>query len=205
VDEPLLAVVASSAGIAPEELEEILTVGGVGMHVRRAMLRDAGRDGEVDMVFIGDRDTPIQAARSVERIQRMFPDTCVVVVLWRPERTNVRGLLAAGADAVVLGSAVGSTLAPAVRAAWAGLLTMPRELWRTSAPAVLSDRQRETVALAVAGLTNAEIATSLGLSESTISMHLTWAFRRLAVHSRTEAATLLLGAAVPSRDQGERP
>jgi FixJ family two-component response regulator len=50
--------------------------------------------------------------------------------------------------------------------------------------------------MALAGMTNAEIARRLELSEATVSTHLVVAFRRLAVHSRSEAATALLGGAI---------
>jgi hypothetical protein len=54
-------------------------------------------------------------------------------------------------------------------------------------------------------MTNAEIARRLEVSEATVSTHLVVAFRRLAVHSRGEAATALLGGvmqAVPGQHPG---
>jgi DNA-binding NarL/FixJ family response regulator len=141
----------------------------------------------------------------------MFPDAVVIVVVWRPSHTNVRALLAAGADAVVLAADLGRTLAQAAQSTSAGLVAVPRAMWQASAPATLSQRQRETLGMALAGMTNAEIAHRLELSEATVSTHLVVAFRRLAVHSRNEAATALLGGAVqvvarrhPSRALPER-
>jgi DNA-binding NarL/FixJ family response regulator len=116
--------------------------------------------------------------------------------VWRPSHTNVRALLAAGADAVVLAADLGRTLAQAAQSTSAGLVAVPRAMWQASAPATLSQRQRETLGMALAGLTNAEIAHRLELSEATVSTHLVVAFRRLAVHSRNEAATALLGGAM---------
>jgi DNA-binding NarL/FixJ family response regulator len=77
-------------------------------------------------------------------------------------------------------------------------------MWQASAPATLSQRQRETLGMALAGMTNAEIASRLELSEATVSTHLVVAFRRLAVHSRSEAATALLGGAMPAAP-GQHP
>jgi DNA-binding NarL/FixJ family response regulator len=105
-------------------------------------------------------------------------------------------LLAAGADAVVLAADLGRTLAQAAQSTSAGLVAVPRAMWQASAPATLSQRQRETLGMALAGMTNAEIAHRLELSEATVSTHLVVAFRRLAVHSRNEAATALLGGAM---------
>jgi DNA-binding CsgD family transcriptional regulator len=55
----------------------------------------------------------------------------------------------------------------------------------------LSHREREILALAVTGSANREIAARLYLTESTVKTHLSWAFRRLGVHSRREAALVL--------------
>jgi DNA-binding NarL/FixJ family response regulator len=163
------------------------------------------------MVIVGDYDTPTPLARVVEHNQQMFPDAVVIVVVWRPSRTNVRALLAAGADAVVLAAELGRTLAPAAQSTSTGLVTVPRSMWQASAPATLSQRQRETLGMALAGMTNAEIARRMEVSEATVSTHLVVAFRRMAVHSRNEAATALLGGAVhavpgpnPGRARAER-
>jgi DNA-binding CsgD family transcriptional regulator len=64
----------------------------------------------------------------------------------------------------------------------------------------LSHREREILALAVGGLANREIAARLYLTESTVKTHLSWAFRRLGVHSRREAALVLAWDEVLRRD-----
>jgi DNA-binding NarL/FixJ family response regulator len=190
------AIATRSAGVAPEELQEIFAEAGIAVRVRAALLSDAARADEVDMVIVGDHDAPTRLAAVVEHAQEMFPDAVVIVVVWRPKRANVRALLAAGADAVVLAAELGRTLAPAAQSTSAGLVTMPRAMWHASAPATLSQRQRETLGMALAGMTNAEIARRLEVAEATVSTHLVVAFRRLAVHSRSEAATALLGGAI---------
>jgi len=58
----------------------------------------------------------------------------------------------------------------------------------------LSFRERQILALVVAGLTNDEIAGRLYLAETTVKGHLTSAFRRLGVRSRREAVALILSA-----------
>jgi DNA-binding NarL/FixJ family response regulator len=208
---PLRAIATRSAGVSPEELQEMFTDTGTPVQVRAALLSDAARAGDVDMVIIGDHDTPRRLAGVVEHTQQMFPDAAVVVVVWRPGRANVRTLLAAGADAVVLAADLGRTLVPAVASTSAGMVTVPRTMWQVSAPSTLSQRQRETLGMALAGMTNAEIARRLEVSEATVSTHLVVAFRRLAVHSRAEAATALLGGAMqagsgqhPGRTRSER-
>jgi DNA-binding CsgD family transcriptional regulator len=58
----------------------------------------------------------------------------------------------------------------------------------------LTAREAEIVELAARGLTDAEIAGELSLSARTIAKHLEHAYVKLGVHSRREAATLLLSA-----------
>ena len=58
---------------------------------------------------------------------------------------------------------------------------------------LLSARQREILDLVVEGLSNAEIAGRLFLSESTIKQHLRAAYKALGVKNRTEAASLIRG------------
>jgi DNA-binding CsgD family transcriptional regulator len=74
----------------------------------------------------------------------------------------------------------------------------------------LSPRQREILALVAAGRTSKEIASSLGISESTVNWHLTRAFARLGASSRAEAvaiamrdrdATEIAGPAMPHTQQ----
>jgi DNA-binding CsgD family transcriptional regulator len=61
-------------------------------------------------------------------------------------------------------------------------------------PPLLSHREREILALAVPGLTNRQIAARLHVTQSTVKTHLSWAFRRLGVHSRGGAMLLLAHA-----------
>lgn len=55
---------------------------------------------------------------------------------------------------------------------------------------LLSSRQRETLTFVAEGLSNAQIADRLYLSESTIKQHLRSAYKLLGVSNRTEAAAL---------------
>ena len=55
-------------------------------------------------------------------------------------------------------------------------------------PAGLSTREVEILRLVAAGLTNAEVAEKLFLSSRTVDWHLGSIYRKLGLHSRTEAA-----------------
>jgi DNA-binding NarL/FixJ family response regulator len=55
----------------------------------------------------------------------------------------------------------------------------------------LSSRQKEILGLVGEGLSNAQIAERLFLSESTIKQHLRAAYKALGVNNRTEAVRLI--------------
>jgi DNA-binding CsgD family transcriptional regulator len=57
----------------------------------------------------------------------------------------------------------------------------------------LTTREAEIVALAGRGLTDEEISRELFVSVRTVAKHLQHAYEKLGVHSRTDAAALLLG------------
>ena len=61
----------------------------------------------------------------------------------------------------------------------------------------LSPRQREILALVAAGRTSKEIASALGISESTVNWHLANVFARLGASSRAEAV------AIAMREEGD--
>jgi pimeloyl-ACP methyl ester carboxylesterase/DNA-binding CsgD family transcriptional regulator len=63
------------------------------------------------------------------------------------------------------------------------------------AATVLSVRERDVLQWVARGKPNAEIATALYVSESTVRKHLQNAYRKLGVSSRTAAVALLRGAA----------
>jgi DNA-binding NarL/FixJ family response regulator len=85
-------------------------------------------------------------------------------------------------------------VAATVRAVAAGQVSVPAELRHLIQPSALSHRERQILGLAVAGLTNAQIAGRLFIAESTVKTHLSSAFRRLGVHSRREAAALVFAS-----------
>ncbi len=54
----------------------------------------------------------------------------------------------------------------------------------------MTQREREVLAAALPGLSHAEIATRLSLSEGTVRNHLSAAMQKLGAHNRMEAARL---------------
>lgn len=56
----------------------------------------------------------------------------------------------------------------------------------------LSPREREVLALIVAGKSNKEIAATLGISRATVKGHVSEIFSRMGVEDRTQAAVAAL-------------
>jgi two-component system, NarL family, response regulator DesR len=104
---------------------------------------------------------------------------------------GLRRAMKAGADSLVLEQELEEMLVPAARAVAAGLTVMPADLWNGAERVSLSHREREVLRLAVTGRTNAEIASTLFLAESTVKSHLSSAYRKLGAGGRNDAASMI--------------
>jgi DNA-binding NarL/FixJ family response regulator len=132
--------------------------------------------------------------RILRRAGRRAPGAIVVVIVSEGEHVDLGMVLANGADALVREEELGIALGPAVRAAACGQCSAPAGLLQVTQPPALSLRERQVLALALAGLSNGEIAERLYLAPSTVKTHISAAFRRLGVHSRREATARVLGS-----------
>src|SRR5215212_4396711 len=108
-----------------------------------------------------------------------------------------RDALKAGASGFVHAGMTPNQLLRAVSVAIRGETVAPRQLLGylldQDEPAnlgALSARQREILGYVAEGLSNAEIASALFLSESTIKQHLRAAYKLIGASNRTEAAKL---------------
>jgi DNA-binding NarL/FixJ family response regulator len=116
----------------------------------------------------------------------------VVVVVPEDEWSGLRQALNAGATGLVYESQLEATLVPTMRAALAGQISLPQRLRRCAVTPAFSHREKEVLSLVVRGLPNQQIARKLYLAESTVKSHLSSAFQKLGVHSRKEAAAMLV-------------
>jgi dTDP-3-amino-3,4,6-trideoxy-alpha-D-glucose transaminase len=132
-----------------------------------------------------------EVLRSMRRIKREQPDLRVVVVALHggPQARHAIGYII---DGVVDEGSLDTALAPTIATVLAGHAVLPS--WRATeliAPS-LSHREKEVLVLAALGLPNAEISKRLFLAKSTTKSHLTLAFCKLGVSTRSEAAALVL-------------
>jgi DNA-binding NarL/FixJ family response regulator len=128
------------------------------------------------------------------------------------EDHHIDAALEAGAAAYVLKSAHPDDLASAVRQAFGHSMYLappggrqPRGLSASvasSALAELTKRERQILALAAEGHSNAQLAKMLWVTEQTVKFHLSNTYRKLDVANRTEAARLAqLHGLVPTSGQ----
>jgi DNA-binding NarL/FixJ family response regulator len=196
-----VAVVADDDRLT-ERVDAALRREGVAGHVEHAgptRLRDDGVQRRPDVVVVAGAD-PETCVAEAARVRRWLPGAHVVMVLAGTGGYNVRRLLEAGVDGVVLEPDLDDTLGLVLRAVCGGHLSLPRSMRHAVEPPVLSELDREILAFVVAGLSNAEIAARLFLARSTVAGRLTSVFRRLGVQSRSEAVSLVLAGDESLRD-----
>ncbi len=132
------------------------------------------------------------------RVRKLHPGVPLLVLGARLDLALAFRALKNGADGFVHAAMDREQVAKAVEVVQKGELVAPRQLLRyllsqdkTPDVFALTNRQREVLELVVEGLSNAEIAGRLYLSESTVKQHLRAAYKLLGVHNRTEAAKMM--------------
>jgi DNA-binding NarL/FixJ family response regulator len=156
-----------------------------------AELTELALDASTIIVIACDVDRHREMA-ALRRLRREVPGPAIVAVSPTATATGVRRALDAGADAIVFEPLLESTLAVTVSAVGSGQSVVPREMRASVERPAFSHRERQVLTFVSQGLTNAQIADELFLSESTIKSHLSSAFAKFGVRSRREAAALFL-------------
>ena len=129
------------------------------------------------------------------RVRGLYPGVPLLVLGSQLDLALARATLENGADGFVHAAMDPAQLLRAVEVVQKGELAAPRQLLgyllspkENKKIGHISARQREILELVDEGLSNAEIAGRLYLSESTIKQHLRGAYKVLGVRNRTEAA-----------------
>ena len=137
---------------------------------------------------------------AIRLIRQRHPSVQVIALTSFPEDELVQAALRAGAIGYLLKTISAGDLAQAIRAAAAGQPTLAPEatqalLRQAGPPPVghdLTERERQVLALLVQGLSNAEIAAQLVISESTAKFHVSNILAKLQAGSRAEAVAIAL-------------
>ena len=143
-------------------------------------------------------DTVAGLSEGVKRVREASPGVPILIFGMHIDLPLARDALRLGARGFIHAGMRPEQVVRAIKVAIEGELVAPRELLQYlivyEDPVdlnILSARQREILDFVVEGMSNAQIANRLYLSESTIKQHLRAAYKLLGVKNRTEAARLI--------------
>jgi DNA-binding NarL/FixJ family response regulator len=166
---------------------------------------DAARAQSFDLVLLDLQLPDMPGFVALERFRAEHEGLPVVVVSGLEDRETVMRTLDMGAKAFVPKSADSARIRGALEALLDGRVYLPdsvvgapseRHAERGGGHWNLTDRQRDVLALVVAGLPNKLIARRLDIAESTVKIHVSAILRELKVTSRTQALIAVARAGV---------
>ena len=133
----------------------------------------------------------ISGIDATRRIRAKMPDATVLMLSMHSEDTLVRQALEAGARGYILKNALELDLISAIKRVAEGHLVLDPQLAKPSAlkgerDTGLTARELEILRHIVAGKSNKEIASELGLSANTVGVHRANIMDRLGIHKTAE-------------------
>jgi DNA-binding NarL/FixJ family response regulator len=200
MSKPLRVVIADDHPIVVEGLhvmiggEPDIDVVATASDGERAL--DAVRRFAPDLLIL-DLEMPYMGGVAcVRRIREEQLPVRVLVLSAFSDAHTLREAIEAGADGFALKTGAAEATLAAIRQVANGQLVFPQAArrWLTDTqkrigPAdQLTDREEDVLRLLADGASNAQIASTLTLSESTVKFHLRNLFSKLGVTNRTEAA-----------------
>lgn len=161
------------------------------------VLMDAVHQYKPDVVILDLKMPYMGGLTCLERIRQEKLPVRVLVLTAFSDGESILEALEREADGFALKTDPPSQTIAAIRQVAHGQMVFPRSArqWLDGRPRPrpegdLSERERATLALVAEGLTNAQIAERLSVSESTVKFHLQNIFQKLRVTNRTEAAAV---------------
>jgi len=150
-------------------------------------------------ILLLDISMPGGGLDAIPLILERIPEQKIVMLTVSESSDDVMAALKSGAKGYVLKGVGSRTLADIIRSIAAGdsyvaptlsarLISDNGSAARINPFSALTDREREVLELASAGLSNKHIGLKLDLHEKTIKHHMTQIFTKLEVSNRTEAA-----------------
>ena len=153
------------------------------------------------VILCAHSDDMEDLASEVKRLKELVPHAPILLFGLGVDQQVFQAAFGAGASGYLHSGLLPEQIISAVSLASAGEMVIPKELLKGLVEEVnprdrsaLTSRQREILGLVAQGLSNAQIADRLHLSEFTIKQHLRHAYKTLKVKNRTEAARLWSGS-----------
>ncbi len=199
MNEPIRVILADDHALVLEGLRSLLAAE-PDIHIIATAtdgdrLLEAVRRFQPDVVIADIQMPYLNGLQSLPEIRRFSPATRVLFLTAYSDDETIQAVLSARADGLLLKTDPPEQTAPAIRQAAAGQMVFPAAArrWlfapRSRQPEVtLSARELEVLAVVAQGLTNAQAAQKLHVSENTVKFHLQNIYQRLNVNNRTEAS-----------------
>lgn len=148
-------------------------------------------------VVLMDLGLPVLGgAGATSAICAEFPDARIIVLTTFEGDADIHRALEAGARGYLLKDAVRTQIADAIRAVYRGgrVVASPvaQKLAEFTPRVELTSREMEVLALMARGMSNREIAESIGRTEATVKVHVLHILSKLGVGDRTGAVTLAI-------------
>lgn len=149
-----------------------------------------------DITLMDLRLPGISGVDAIRSLIERHPLAKFVVLTTYEGDEDIHQALEAGARSYIIKGMPHDALVNALRRVHAGGRFLPPPVSRALSSRVpnsdLSSREREVLALIVQGRSNKEIATQLGIAESTVKCHVSVILMRLNVEDRTQAVVTAL-------------
>lgn len=186
-------IVRTGLEMSLEDSDRLLVVGSYANG--SAALR--GLDADAPDLIITDVHMPIMdGLELMTKLRETHPSVPVLLLTVVEDPTVIREALDQGAAGYLLKSASTDEIIRSVERALDGQLVVSAEVGTLIAGMIskseedtLSPREREVLTGVARGLTNAQVASQLYISETTVKTHLRRAFTKLGVQDRTSAVT----------------
>lgn len=163
----------------------------------------ASQHPEFDLALLDLNMPGSTGPKSVGYFHQRYPHIPVVVVSSDEDSVSIEKVLANGATGFVCKSSNAETMLGALNLVLAGGVYVPPQILRHAAVEVesehedkrtqhtnnygLTPRQMEVLRHLCAGMSNKEIASTIGLAEGTVKIHVAAVYQTLNVNSRVEA------------------
>jgi DNA-binding NarL/FixJ family response regulator len=149
------------------------------------------QESAITIGLLGWRNADQDEIASLAEMRDRHTGPLVAVLAEVPGPRGAR-VLAARMEGTVILADIGRTLGPTLAAVTVGQCVVPKAIRQIVDRPPLSPRERQILAMIVLDFSNAEIARKLFVTESNVKNHLSSAFQKLGVKSRSAAAELIL-------------
>jgi DNA-binding NarL/FixJ family response regulator len=154
---------------------------------------------EADVVLLDLAMPGYDGFECIHRLRASHPNAAIVVVSGADDEASIRHAMEAGAVCFVGKAADPNDLAGAIHVLLNDAIHLtphtppaipesPREAGEEGADALLTRRELEILRLVSSGLSNAQMAKHLWVTEQTIKFHLSNIYRKIGIRNRTAAS-----------------